>query len=426
MRRARGAGRYSGAARRSDPPGAGVARDLARRKARRRVRRPRLCRDPGDDLADRFGRRGFRLDPARARLSHGAAAAAAAETGGGRKPRLAEATSRRSCDAEPQRRRPRRSMPRPERIPRPRRSSQATRQPSPVAAGAVAVALRPLTIADVIADAAPSASLLPEVAIAAAHRCPMRQRRAGGSVRSRAGEAVPSEAPQAQDRRSAMPRRDRPKQLGRAETLLNAGRTAAVEAAAAPKLSPHPRRCRARNGRGLAARRPLGRTPAASRSQPSSPSRSASRTPQAAAAGRAGEAGEGRQARAARPRAAPSSQRVPQTRRAMRRREARGRGVPMKRAGARRRARTSGTRPPRERFQGKGRDRRARADNGPAKFGGDRDKGGRDKGGRDKRDSGRDKRPTAGRRTGNMPPAPARASATVRSIPIRRSPNWRR
>ena len=79
MRRTRGAGRYSGAARRSDPSGAGLARRLARRKAGRRVRRPRLRRDPGDDLADRLGRRGFRLDPARARLSHGEASAAAAE-----------------------------------------------------------------------------------------------------------------------------------------------------------------------------------------------------------------------------------------------------------------------------------------------------------------------------------------------------------
>ena len=34
--------------------------------------------------------------------------------------------------------------------------------------------------------------------------------------------------------------------------------------------------------------------------------------------------------------------------------------------------------------------------------------------------------PMAGRRTGNTPPAPRRASATVRSIPIRRLLNWRR
>ena len=33
---------------------------------------------------------------------------------------------------------------------------------------------------------------------------------------------------------------------------------------------------------------------------------------------------------------------------------------------------------------------------------------------------------TAAPRTGNMPPAPPRASAIVRSIPIRRLPNWRR
>ena len=37
MRRARGSGRYSGAARRSDPPRIGLARNLARRKAGRRV-----------------------------------------------------------------------------------------------------------------------------------------------------------------------------------------------------------------------------------------------------------------------------------------------------------------------------------------------------------------------------------------------------
>ena len=83
MRRARGARRHSGAARRSDPPGAGLARELAGRKAGRRVRRPRLCGDAGDDLAHRFGRRGFRLGPARARLSHGSPPAIAAEAGAG-------------------------------------------------------------------------------------------------------------------------------------------------------------------------------------------------------------------------------------------------------------------------------------------------------------------------------------------------------
>ena len=83
VRRARGARRYSGAARRSHSSRAGVARDFARRKAGRRVRRPRLCGDAGDDLADGIGRRRFCLDPARARLSHGPRAAAAAEAGAG-------------------------------------------------------------------------------------------------------------------------------------------------------------------------------------------------------------------------------------------------------------------------------------------------------------------------------------------------------
>ncbi len=72
-----------GAARRSDPPGALLARGLARREAGRRIRRPRFRGDAGDDLADGLGRRGFRLDPARARLSHGETAAPAAEAGGG-------------------------------------------------------------------------------------------------------------------------------------------------------------------------------------------------------------------------------------------------------------------------------------------------------------------------------------------------------
>ena len=99
MRRTRGAGRYSGAARRSDPPGAVLARNLAGRKARRRVRRPRFCRDAGDDLADGLGRRGFRLDPARARLSHGAARAAAAETGRGRSARGGDSAAAEAAPA---------------------------------------------------------------------------------------------------------------------------------------------------------------------------------------------------------------------------------------------------------------------------------------------------------------------------------------
>ena len=64
---------------------------VAGRKAGRRVRRPRLCGDAGDDVADRFGRRGFCLDAARARLSHGPQAAIAGEAGGGGETVSAEA-----------------------------------------------------------------------------------------------------------------------------------------------------------------------------------------------------------------------------------------------------------------------------------------------------------------------------------------------
>ena len=56
MRRTRGAGRYPGTPCRPDSPGTVLARGLAGRKARRRLRRPRLRGHPGDDLADRFGR----------------------------------------------------------------------------------------------------------------------------------------------------------------------------------------------------------------------------------------------------------------------------------------------------------------------------------------------------------------------------------
>ena len=50
---------------------------VARRKARRRIRWPRVRCDPGHDVARRHRRRGFRLHPACARLSHGAASGAA-------------------------------------------------------------------------------------------------------------------------------------------------------------------------------------------------------------------------------------------------------------------------------------------------------------------------------------------------------------
>ena len=72
--------------------------------------------------------------------------------------------------------------------------------------------------------------------------------------------------------------------------------------------------CRgAGTGRGLAARRPLGRTPAAPRSQPSSPSGSSGRARRAAGRRGRGRSRRGRQARAASPRPARPQQGFPQT-----------------------------------------------------------------------------------------------------------------
>ncbi len=95
VRRARGARRYIGAARRSDPSCFGVARGHAGHQARRRIRWPRFRRDAGDDLADGFGRRGLRLDPARAGLSQRAPAAIAAEASGGGNGRARDAAGGR-------------------------------------------------------------------------------------------------------------------------------------------------------------------------------------------------------------------------------------------------------------------------------------------------------------------------------------------
>ena len=83
VRRARHPRRHPGAARRSDPSGAGLARGIVGHEAGRRVQRLRLYRHRRDDVAHRSVRRGLRLDPAFARLSHGEAAqAAGAGTGG--------------------------------------------------------------------------------------------------------------------------------------------------------------------------------------------------------------------------------------------------------------------------------------------------------------------------------------------------------
>ena len=88
---------------------------FTRRKAERRVRWPRLRGDAGDDLADGIGRRGFCLDPARARLPHGPPPAIAAEAcagGSGRDGLCRNATGRgcRRDDIRDARRRSRRRI----------------------------------------------------------------------------------------------------------------------------------------------------------------------------------------------------------------------------------------------------------------------------------------------------------------------------
>ena len=80
VRRARRARRYSGTACGSDPPRAGLAR-RRRCEAAGRGQRWRLHGRQRHDLADRRVRGGFCLDPAFARLSHGAAAETARTRG---------------------------------------------------------------------------------------------------------------------------------------------------------------------------------------------------------------------------------------------------------------------------------------------------------------------------------------------------------
>ena len=139
VRRARGARRYPGTSCRSHSSRSGVARDFAGRKADRRVRWPQLCGDAGDDLADRFGRRGFCLDPARARLSHGPPPAVAAEAGRTRGGGVETAPSE---DAGGRRR-----------VPKQRRDGNRPETPTEEVAAESPVS----------GDPAPSAALLPDV-----------------------------------------------------------------------------------------------------------------------------------------------------------------------------------------------------------------------------------------------------------------------
>ena len=129
---------------------------FARRKARRRVRWPRLCGDAGDDLADRFGRRGFRLDPARARLSHGEAARRCRRSrwrptrASGAKPRLPKLRPQKRCrDAVGS------------------RASEARSQKRPSSQRDAGRSCRRRSLAQPVSgDPAPSAALLPEVTLA--------------------------------------------------------------------------------------------------------------------------------------------------------------------------------------------------------------------------------------------------------------------
>ena len=165
---------------------------FARRKADRRVRRPRLCGDAGDDLADGIGRRGFRLDPARARLSHGQAPAVAAEARAGGSGR----------DGRPLRR---------------RRWKLAAESNVGDAGGRSRRRSAGAAASSMSGDPAPSAALLPE-----RHAGARRERRACGCSRGRAVEAA------------AEPRRRKPRSRTAPPEQRSRSRTAP------PKLRPSP------------------------------------------------------------------------------------------------------------------------------------------------------------------------------------------
>jgi ATP-dependent RNA helicase SUPV3L1/SUV3 len=272
--------------------------------------------------------------------------------------------------------------------------SQDNTPPDPVAAEP-AVAAETADIADVT-SAAPSVALLPEVTIAAAHEADAPVSLQADSAAD-AGDAVPSETPQAQDsvqRDSAQ--NDSVQQDSDQQDSVSSALdvTAAVEAAAAPE-APAPET----TSELVEVWRPGGR--AEERRPRHDRNRHQRRGHQAApqeGSSAASEAGEG-------------EKREHHRRRRHRHNEFRkpGEGVPVE-AGAApaadvpaseareeqrqdQRGDRRGNRPPRERFEGKDREKGGR----PDKFGGDRnkgdrnkdrDRGGRDNGGRDKRDSG--------------------------------------
>ena len=179
-------------------------------EAGRRVRRPRLCGDAGDDLADGLGRRGFRLDPARARLSHGAPPAIAAEAGGG---------ARRS---RPRRRRWKVAAVAAADVAAEMPAEAVTEAPAKQHGG-VAEAAAEIVEQPVSGDPAPSAALLPEVSpLAASEETPA------------VIEAQPE--PVAEAAREQPPSKRRRKRCAAAEAPAEAATEATPEAAAARKL----------------------------------------------------------------------------------------------------------------------------------------------------------------------------------------------
>ncbi len=263
-------------------------------------------------------------------------------------------------------------------------------------------------------DPSPSAALLPSVT-------PVHEVSEAPAAEAAPVEAAPELAPAetpveaaAEPAAAEAPVAEAPAEQASAETTsapeataepVAASEAAPVETAAAEAKSETP--AEPVLDRSLAARRPFGRAPSASRPQPPA----SSRPPAGRRTG--SRSRRGRRRRAARAAAPPSwppqQQRVPQAPRGRtrqcrrssfgRRRNAFAEGA----APAETRQETGQDRPPRERFEGKGRDRdndnrrdkfdrnkgdrnKGDRDRGPRDKG--RDFGGRDKGGRDKRDSG--------------------------------------
>ena len=394
VRRARGARRYSGAARRSHPSRAGVARDFARRKPTGAFDGRGFVVTQAMTSLTGIRRRGFCLDPARARLSHGPAA--------------------RRC-----RRSRRRSMSRLSPLRRRRSKRAATEATSPRRRARSAGRSRRRTCRW-SGDPAPSAALLPDVTpVPSPAKSPRlwsrlrrtlrrepcrrkprsRKRRSCRRCRSdrapqrKLREAAPKLRREAPRSRSRQRKPHRPKPLPPKPTDTKAGYAG-----------------RACTGRSLAARRPFRGTPSASRSQPPAPSRPrparrrSSRPPPAKAptARRASSAiaaaavttNSAKPARAHRP--------MPRLRRR-----------PLPRARRRAEARQDADRPPRERFEGKGRDNDNRRD----KF--DRNKGDRNKGGG--RGEARARRPRF-RRTRQGRPRQARQWPVAPSVGDQRRP----